>query len=87
MHLPRLYLANGTFTLTVMVAREGYYDRQQTKYFSFNPEVYTCLSRVTEIVVSDGGIVGSGTGVVGSGDWSLLDEAAAVRALGDGALQ
>ena len=87
LHLPRLYLANGTFTLTVMVAREGYYDRQQTKYFSFNPEVYTCLSRVTEIVVSDGGIVGSGTGVVGSGDWSLLDEAAAVRALGDGALQ
>ena len=72
LHLPRLFLANGTFTVTVMVAREGYYDRTQTKYFSLNPEVYTCLSRVTEIVVSDGGIVASGTGVVGEGEWSLV---------------
>lgn len=74
LHLPNLYLANGTFTLTVMVAQEGYYDRHQTKYFSLNPEVYTCLSRVTEIVVEGGGIVASGTGVVGTGDWALLDD-------------
>lgn len=71
LHLPRLYLGTGTYTITVMVAQEGYYDRQQTKYFSLNPEVYTCLSRVTEIVVSDGGIIGSGTGVVAEGEWEL----------------
>jgi ABC-type polysaccharide/polyol phosphate transport system ATPase subunit len=80
LHLPRLYLANGTYTLTVMVAQEGYYDRRQTKYFSLNPEVYTCLSRVTEIVVTEGGIIGSGTGVVGTGEWGIEDgEAAPVR--------
>lgn len=70
-HLPRLLLGNGTFTVTVMIAREGYYDREQTKYFSLNPEVYTCLSRVIEIVVSGGGIVAIGTGVVAEGQWHL----------------
>jgi ABC-type polysaccharide/polyol phosphate transport system ATPase subunit len=74
LYLPRLYLADGTYTITIMIAQEGYYDRQQTKYFSLNPEVYTCLSRVVEIVISGGRIVGSGTGVVGDGDWELLDQ-------------
>ena len=77
LHLPRMFLASGTFTLTVMLAQEGYYDREQSKYFSLNPEVYTCLSRITEIVVTDAGIVGSGTGVVVDGEWSIIDEAAA----------
>jgi ABC-type polysaccharide/polyol phosphate transport system ATPase subunit len=73
LHLPRLYLAAGTFTITVMIAEQGYYDQQQTRYFSLNPGVYTCLSRVVEIVISDGRIVGTGTGVVGDGEWELLD--------------
>ena len=71
--LPKLLLAAGTYTVTVMVAQEGYYDRAQTKYFSLNPEVYTCLSRVIEIVVRDAGIVGTGTGVVTEGEWSIVD--------------
>jgi lipopolysaccharide transport system ATP-binding protein len=77
LHLPRMFLASGTFTITVMVAQEGYYDRAQSRYFSLNPEVYTCLSRVTEIVVTDAGIVGSGTGVVADGEWRVLDESPA----------
>jgi hypothetical protein len=56
-----------------MLAREGYYDREQTKYFSLNPEVYTCLSRVIEIDVRDAGIVGTGTGVVAEAEWHLVD--------------
>jgi ABC-type polysaccharide/polyol phosphate transport system ATPase subunit len=71
LRLPRLMLANGTYTITVMVAREGYYDRPQTMYFSLNPEVYTCLSRVVEIVVSGAGIVGTGTAIVSEGEWSI----------------
>ena len=71
--LPKLRLAGGTYTVTVMVAQEGYYDRSQTKYFSMNPEVYTCLSRIIEIVVRDAGIVGTGTGVVTEGEWSMVD--------------
>ncbi|MCU1385428.1 MAG: hypothetical protein JWL71_4125 [Acidobacteria bacterium] len=73
--LPRLGLANGTYTVTVMVAREGYYDREQTRYFSLNPEVYTCLSRAIEIVVRGAGIVGTGTGVVVDAEWGLGDPA------------
>lgn len=71
--LPKMALANGTYTVTVMLAREGYYDREQTKYFSLNPEVYTCLSRVIEIDVRNAGIVGSGTGVVAEAEWRLID--------------
>jgi lipopolysaccharide transport system ATP-binding protein len=72
-HVPGLMLANGTYTVTVMIAKEGYYDREQTRYFSLNPEVYTCLSRVIEIVVRGGGIVGTGTGVVAAAEWSLVE--------------
>ncbi|HEX9366786.1 MAG TPA: hypothetical protein VF921_09170, partial [Vicinamibacterales bacterium] len=71
--LPRMLLADGTYTVTVMLAKEGYYDREQTRYFSLNPEVYTCLSRVIEIVVRGGGLVGTGTGVVAEAEWSLVD--------------
>ncbi|HWI17871.1 MAG TPA: ABC transporter ATP-binding protein, partial [Vicinamibacterales bacterium] len=38
---PKLPLANGTYAVTVMVARERYYDEEQTLYFSINPGVYT----------------------------------------------
>ena len=83
--MPRVFLGNGTYTVTVMIAREGYYDRAQTKYFSLNPEVYACLSRVVEIVVTDGGIVGTGTGVVAEGEWTLeppsADDSSSANAL------
>ena len=71
LRFPRLPLANGTYSITVMVARESYYDEEQTVYFSINPGVYTCLTRLFDITVDRGGIVGSGTNVVADGDWSL----------------
>ncbi|HXG12348.1 MAG TPA: ABC transporter ATP-binding protein [Gemmataceae bacterium] len=71
--LPRLPLAEGTYTVTVMVAEEGYYDRDQTLFYSINPGVYACLVRVLEIVVQKGGPVGSGTGVVIEADWTWAD--------------
>jgi hypothetical protein len=69
--IPRLWLGPGSYTVTVMVAREGYYDETQTRYFSLNPGVYACHSRALEIVVTDGGAVASGTVMVGEGEWSL----------------
>ena len=54
-----------------MVAREGYYDEPQSIYFSINPGVYTCLTRVFDMNVEHGGIVGSGTGVVTDAEWSV----------------
>ena len=69
--VPALPLGAGSHTVTVMVAREGYYDETQTLYFSLNPGVYACHSRALEMVVTGGGAVASGTAVVGQGDWSL----------------
>lgn len=66
---PRLPLATGTYALTIMVVRENYFDEPQTLYFSINPGVYTCLTRAFDIKVEDGGIVGTGTGVVSEGEW------------------
>jgi len=70
---PKLPLANGTYAITVMVARERYYDEEQTLYFSINPGVYTCLTRAFEIVVEHGGIVGTGTGVVLDAVWRMTE--------------
>ena len=69
--IPALPLGAGSHTVTVMVAREGYYDETQTLYFSLNPGVYACHSRALEMVVTGGGAVASGTAVVGDGEWSL----------------
>lgn len=71
LRFPKLALANGEYSVTVMVAREGYYDEQQTVYFSINPGVYTCLTRLFNISVEQGGVVGTGTAVVLDGDWSI----------------
>jgi hypothetical protein len=75
--LPRLPLGDGTYTVTVMVAQEGYYDREQTLFYSINPGVYACLVRLFEVVVQKGGLVGSGTGVVLDAEWSLTTESGA----------
>lgn len=71
LRIPRLWLGAGGYTVTVMVARQGYYDEEQTQYFSLNPGVYACHSRALEIVVTDGGAVAAGTVMVGNGEWSL----------------
>jgi len=71
MFIPSLWLGNGTYSISIMVAREGYYDLQPTQYYSINPDVYTCLSRAIDIEVTGGGAVGNGTGVVNIAEWSL----------------
>ncbi len=76
MKLPKNPLADGNYSVTVMLAKEGYYDKEQTMFFSVNPDVYTCVSRLFDIVVSGGGIVGSGTSVVSEADWSMDGETA-----------
>jgi ABC-type polysaccharide/polyol phosphate transport system ATPase subunit len=73
MRFPRLMLANGTYTVTVMCAQEGYYAKHPTEYFSISTGVYTCLTRAFEITVENGGVVASGTGVVSEGEWEIVD--------------
>jgi hypothetical protein len=71
LHVPRVLLAEGTYTVTVLIAQEGYYDREQVIFYSINPCVYACVSRVLEIVVGGGGLIARGTAVVGEADWSI----------------
>jgi len=66
-----LRLGAATYTVTVMVAREGYYDQEQTRYFSLNPGVYACHSRALEINVTSPSAIASGTIVVADADWSM----------------
>ena len=69
---PEMPLAAGSYSVTVMLAKEGYYDESQPLYFSVNPGVYTCLTRVFDIVIEGGGVVAEGTGVVADAQWSLI---------------
>ena len=71
MHLPRLPLGAGTYTVSVGITEPGYFDRDQVVFYSINPGMYDCLIRGLEIEVVSGGIVGSGTGIVAEGEWRL----------------
>jgi homopolymeric O-antigen transport system ATP-binding protein len=79
LHLPRLFLGPGTFTLTVMVAREGYYESEAANtFYTINPAVYCCLARILEFEVIDAGVAVGQTGVMAEGEWSCTarDDAA-----------
>lgn len=73
MHVPKLKLGCGSYTITVMVVKEGYWDREQTVFYSLNPDVYACLSRVLDLVVHQGGKQAEGTILVEDAEWSMVD--------------
>ena len=60
----------GTYTVTVLIAEPGYYDRFQEQYFSINPGVYACRSRSLEFEIIDDSPLSVGTVVVGQASWS-----------------
>jgi len=72
MRIPRLTLAAGRYAISVLIAREGYYDEPQLAYFSVNPDVHACVSRVLEVTVHGGGPVAAGTVIVADGEWSMM---------------
>ncbi len=63
-------LGVGNYSISVMIAAEGYYDVQQTVFFSINPNVYVCISRALDFMVIGAGAVAAGTGVVVDASWS-----------------
>jgi len=69
--IPQLTLTNGSYSVTVMIAREGYYDTEQVVFYSINPSVYSCVSRLFDVSVVGSGLIGSGTRHVLEGVWSL----------------
>jgi len=69
--IPRLTLTNGSYAVTIMIAREGYYDTHQAVFYTINPSVYCCVSRLFEVSVVGSGLIGTGTRHVLDGVWSL----------------
>jgi ABC-type polysaccharide/polyol phosphate transport system ATPase subunit len=69
--IPRLTLTNGIYAVTVMIAKDGYYDTDQAVFYSINPSVYCCVSRLFEVSVVGSGLIGKGTRHVLEGVWSL----------------
>ena len=71
LRVPELLLTDGQYSVTVLVAKEGYYDQPQVRFYSLNPDVYYCGSRLFDVVVRGSGLVGSGTVTVAAGDWDV----------------
>ena len=69
--IPRLTLTDGSYAVTIMIAKEGYYDTHQAVFYSINPSVYSCVSRLFEVSVVASGLIGTGTRHVLDGVWSL----------------
>ena len=77
--LPRLTIGEGQYTVSVAVTEPGYYDRQQTVFFSINPGMYDCWIRALEFQVVGGGTIGSGTVVVLDAEWTVQGAGVAHR--------
>jgi hypothetical protein len=67
----RLPLAAGRYTVTVMIAEHGYYDRPASTFYAVNPGVYSCVADALEINVAGGGLVAQGTVFVDNVEWAL----------------
>jgi ABC-type polysaccharide/polyol phosphate transport system ATPase subunit/SAM-dependent methyltransferase len=73
MALPHVPLAKGSYAVSLMIAKPGYYDESPTQFYSINPDVYSCVARGLEFEVTGGGTVGTGTGVVLDAQWDLCE--------------
>ncbi len=49
--IPRLALANGEYTVTVLIGKAGYYDNPVHRFYTINADVYCCLSRALTFTV------------------------------------
>jgi ABC-type polysaccharide/polyol phosphate transport system ATPase subunit len=70
--LDRLMLGTGLYTASVLIGRNGYYERESHMFYSVNPEVHACLRDLVEFSVRARGILADGTPWVAEGAWRLL---------------
>ncbi len=75
MALPKMMLSEGTYSVAVEVAAEGYVERGMTQFFSIDPDVYHCISYAAEFTVIDSGWIGAATMFEGEGEWRFVGEA------------
>lgn len=67
----RTLLGIGSYSVAVMIAAEGYLDREQTVFYSLNPDVYASLRGIVEFEVSGKGLAPTNTAFVGEGRWTI----------------
>jgi hypothetical protein len=72
LRLPRLMLTDGHYSVTIMISSEGYFDSEQTVFYSINEQVYCCISRMFEFAVEGSGLIGRGTLQVPEAEWALV---------------
>lgn len=69
--LDSLPLGEGVFSIGAQLVRAGYYEREQSKFYSINPDVLFALSRYMEIRVLADASIAQGSLVVLQGSWEL----------------
>ncbi|MDP3716245.1 MAG: ABC transporter ATP-binding protein [Acidobacteriota bacterium] len=72
LQVPSLRMTDGEYSVTIMIAKEGYYDSSPSLFYTINPDVYCCVSRMFDVSVTGSGLIGSGTAHLALGDWSLV---------------
>jgi len=72
LHVPSVRLGVGRYTVTIMLARNGYADQQGHQFYSINPDVYVCIRDVLEFNIKGGNLFAVST-VLAEGEWSIAD--------------
>jgi lipopolysaccharide transport system ATP-binding protein len=73
--VPSFKLGVGRYSLTVLIARKGYYEEHTGQFFAINPNVlYAKRDEIEFEVVDRTSLISSGTGYVVDADWTLLGE-------------
>ncbi len=72
-------LAPGSYTITIVIGAEGYFDNRQDLYFAINPNAYYVQGAVVEIRVVGQSLIYEGTGVVVPAKWDSTEETKAPR--------
>ena len=71
MTLDRLMLGAGAYSVTVQIARNGYYDGEGHLFYTINPDVHSAVRQVIDFSVNARGVVAEGTSWVADGHWAL----------------
>jgi ABC-type polysaccharide/polyol phosphate transport system ATPase subunit len=76
--LDRMVLGIGSYLVSVMIAAEGYLDKEQLVFYSLNSSVYASHSRVMEFSVTGEGLTPTNIVFVGDGNWSIAPQVTGV---------
>jgi lipopolysaccharide transport system ATP-binding protein len=71
MKLDRLMLGAGAYSITVQIARNGYYDLEGHLFYTINPDVHAAVRQVVDFIVNTRGVVAESTSWVADGNWAI----------------